>query len=84
MITLRKVEDRGRSQWEWLDSYHTFSFSEYFDPAHLGFSVLRVINDDIIAPASGFDTHGHRDMEIVTYVLKGELSHTELLLFDLP
>ena len=60
MITLRKAEDRGRSQLEWLDSYHTFSFSNYYDPEHMGFSELRVINDDYVIPGGGFATHSHR------------------------
>jgi quercetin 2,3-dioxygenase len=77
MIAVRKAEDRGRSRISWLDSYHTFSFSDYHDPEHMGFRSLRVINDDTVAPAGGFGTHGHRDMEIITYVLDGALEHSD-------
>jgi redox-sensitive bicupin YhaK (pirin superfamily) len=79
MIAVRKAEERGRSQISWLDSHHTFSFSDYHDPAHMGFRSLRVINDDTVAPAGGFGTHGHRDMEIITYVLDGALEHSDSL-----
>ena len=79
MLSLRKAEDRGRSRIEWLDSYHTFSFSDYYDPQAMGFRSLRVINDDTVAPAGGFGTHGHRDMEIITYVLDGALEHADSL-----
>ncbi len=79
MIAVRKAEDRGRSRISWLDSYHTFSFSDYHDPRHMGFRSLRVINDDTVAPAGGFGTHGHRDMEIITYVLEGALVHSDSL-----
>jgi len=79
MISVRKAEDRGTSRISWLDSRHTFSFSEYYDPQHMGFRSLRVINDDRVAPAGGFGTHGHRDMEIITYVLEGELAHSDSL-----
>lgn len=79
MIAVRKAEERGRSQISWLDSHHTFSFSDYYDPAHMGFRSLRVINDDTVAPAGGFGTHGHRDMEIITYVLDGALEHSDSL-----
>lgn len=79
MIEVRKAEDRGRSRISWLDSYHTFSFSDYYDPKHMGFRSLRVINDDTVAPAGGFGTHGHRDMEIITYVLEGALEHNDSL-----
>jgi quercetin 2,3-dioxygenase len=79
MISIRKAEDRGTSRISWLDSRHTFSFSEYYDPQHMGFRSLRVINDDRVAPAGGFGTHGHRDMEIITYVLDGELAHADSL-----
>ena len=69
-LILRRAEDRGRTSFGWLDSWHTFSFGEYFDPEHVGFGPLRVINDDRVAPAGGFPTHAHRDMEIISYVLR--------------
>jgi len=75
MIVVRPSAERGRSKLDWLDSRFTFSFADYHDPAHVHFRALRVINEDVVAPASGFPPHGHRDMEIVTYVLEGELAH---------
>lgn len=77
MLTIRKAEERGASRFGWLDSQHTFSFGGYMDPQHMGFSDLRVINEDKVVPGAGFGTHGHRDMEIISYVLEGELSHRD-------
>ncbi len=79
MIALRKASDRGVSTTSWLDSRHTFSFAEYYDPKENGFSVLRVINDDRVAGGGGFPSHGHREMEIITYVLQGALEHRDSL-----
>ena len=77
MLTIRPAAERGHANYGWLDTHHTFSFDTYYDPNHMGFRSLRVINDDTVSPGRGFGTHGHRDMEILTYVLEGALAHED-------